>query len=119
METRAFAPLYQITHGATAGVLVRSVTVAGLTTAVASGELPDGSNQGSSDQQYQIANTTPFWAYVNFGVYGNVTAATAASSYPVAPGSVVVVSVSPEIDGASVILVGGTGNVIFTTGEGI
>jgi hypothetical protein len=68
--------------------------------------------------QIQISNQTASWAYVNFGVFGAVVAATV-NSYPVGPGAVVVVSVAGEVTGASVILATGTGSVTFTRGEGL
>jgi len=117
METRALAPLYNPTTSTTAGSLQSSLTVSASTTA-AGGQLPGLTNQNDVDQ-IQIANEAAAWAYVNVGVQGNVTAVTAATGYPVAPGSVVVISVHPEVSGVSVILASGTGNVIFTRGEGL
>lgn len=125
-EQRSFFPLYtqtQLTGASpatvTAGTLSPSVTVAAVDTATASARLT-----GSAENTYvqiQIANLSTSWAYVNFGQFGAVVAATVAASYPVAPGSVAVVSVDPEVTGASVILgtAAATGNVIFTRGEGI
>src|SRR5277367_1929510 len=117
-QTWAFNPLYKksaLGGIAPFGTLIASVTVAA-TTAAAAGVLPN-----SSTNQVQIANQTSAWAYVNFGVSGNVTAATVASSYPVAPGGVVVVTVDDEVNGVSVILAaGGTaGSVTFTCGNGL
>jgi hypothetical protein len=123
METRAFAPLYGPTSGTGTGTgtLFPSVTVTPTTSAVPSGQLPGPANNNTV-AQIQIANTTTSWAYVNFGQFGNVTAATVAAGYPVAPGAVVVVSVVPEVSGASIILgastTGGT-TVILTRGEGL
>lgn len=102
-----------------AGTLSPSTTVAGVDTATASGKF-----SGVNDNAYvqlQIANLSTSWAYVNFGKFGAVVAATVAASYPVGPGATVVVSVDPEVSGASVILgtAAATGNVIFTRGEGI
>lgn len=123
-DQRSFYPMYlksTETGGTTTpGTLAPSVTVAGTSTAVASTVFP-----GTTDNNYvqiQIANTSAQWAYVNFGVLLGgqvVTPATVASSYPVAPGAVVVVSVDKEVNAASVILASGTGNVIFTRGEGL
>lgn len=118
METRAFAPLYSPgSAGQAAGGLQASVTVAATTSNVNSTVFPGTQSNGVC--QIQIANTTSAWAYVNFGVVGVLAAATVAASYPVAPGSVVVVSVNSEVTGASVILGTGSGNVIFTRGEGL
>lgn len=118
METRAFAPLYSPSSGQGAGGLQASVTVAAVATGATASTVFPGI-QNNSMCQIQIANTASAWAYVNFGVLGAVTAATVASSYPVAPGSVVVVSVNSEVTGASVILASGSGSVIFTRGEGL
>jgi hypothetical protein len=124
METRAFQPLYQ-PQGATpagTGTLMPSVTVASTTSAVASTAFPGTTN--NTQCQIQIANTTASWVFVNFGAVGvgnTVTAATVATGYPVAPGAVVVVSVAPEVNGASVIGAAGSagGSVVFTRGEGL
>jgi hypothetical protein len=96
-----------------AGTLVASVTLA----ATASAQ-PVTLPAPGGDSQIQIANQGTTWAFVNFGVAGNVTAATVAASYPIGPGAVVVVSVAPEVSGASCILASSTGNVTFTRGSG-
>lgn len=126
-EVRSFYPLYlrssETAGVATAGTLAPSVTVAAGVVAVASTVFP-GTDRNNYCQ-IQIANKTSVWVHVNFGVLGGgqtVTAATLASSYPVAPGSVVVVSVDPEVNAASVISDGapaGSTSVVFTRGEGI
>lgn len=120
-DTRAFFPLYLRSNQNpnTNGTFVASVTVAATDAAGNSAVFP-----GVLENNYvqiQIANTTTSWAFVNVGVFGAVTPATVASSYPVAPGSVVVISVDPEVNGASVILgtAAATGSVIFTRGEGL
>lgn len=116
-EVRPFAPLYTTTApGVSAGTLEDSVTVAASVAAAESDVFP-----GTTDnnfRQIQIANKALSWAHVNFGVKGAVTPATAAAGYPVAGLSVVVVTVHPEVNAASVILDEGTGNVIFTRGAG-
>jgi hypothetical protein len=117
METRAFAPLYTRATASANGTLQASVTVAATASAQPSGQL--GSTNGNAFCQIQIANTSAAFAYVNFGQLGAVTAATVAAGYPIAPGSVVVVSIDSEVTGASVILASGTGNVVFTRGEGL
>jgi hypothetical protein len=125
-DTQSFAPAYRKTtvvgSTATAGTLLNSVTVtASEASATASAQIPSGNPNDNT--QIQIANTTNQWAYVNFGVLRlTVTAATVAASYPVAPGAVVVVTVNPEVDAASVILgaaPGTTTAVIFTRGAGV
>ena len=115
METRAFAPLYTRSTSSTNGTLLPSVTVAASVTAASSTQI------GGTTTQIEVCNTTSAWAYLNFGVFGAVTAATVATGYPVAPGSDKVFSVDPEVSGASVILAAGgvAGNVIFTRGEGV
>jgi len=118
-ETRAFQPLYGPTTGTGTGTLTASVTVTASTSAAASGQL---GGQFNGKDQIQIANKTSAWAHVNFGVFGNITAATVAAGYPVAPGGVVVVTVSAEVTGASVILdaaPSGSASVIFTSGVGL
>lgn len=124
-EVRSFYPLYlrssETAGVATAGTLAPSVTVAAGIAATASTIFP-GTDRNNY-VQIQIANKTSVWVHVNFGVLAlTVTPATLASSYPVAPGSVVVVSVDPEVNAASVISDGapaGSTSVIFTRGEGI
>jgi hypothetical protein len=118
METRAFAPTYTPTTASYAGTLLASTTIAASTSA-ATNSTPFTGIAFSGLQQIQISNTTTAWAYVNFGVVGTIIAATVAAGYPVAPGTVVVVSVAQEVNAASVILGTGSGNVIFTRGEGV
>ena len=119
IDTQAFAPFYRIANVAASqkGTFVDSVTVA----ATAGGANASTGLLGpaSGGSQLQIANTTLSWAYVNVGRLGDLTAATVAASYPVAPGTVVVVTVDQEVSGASVILASGAGNVIFTRGNGV
>lgn len=122
-EQRSFYPMYlrssETAGVTTAGTLAPSTTVAAVDTATPSARFPGTDN--NNYVQMQMANLSTSWAYVNFGVFGNVTAATVATGYPVAPGTVVVVSVDKEVSGSSVILgtAAATGNVIFTRGEGI
>lgn len=122
METRAFAPMYTPSAGNAQGTISPSTTITA-SVAAATNAAPFSGNTGSNyQQQMQIANTTTSWAYVNFGVFGNVLAATVAASYPVAPGAVVVVTVDKEVSAASVILGVAPGTltgVIFTRGEGV
>lgn len=121
METRAFQPLYTPATGTgLSGSLSPSTTI-GASTSAAANSAPFSGTTNNQIVQIQIANQTTAWAYVNFGTFGNVTAATVAASYPVAPGAVVVVSVANEVNAASVILAaGGTaGSVTFTRGEGL
>ena len=126
METRRFFPLYGPSAGTPqgttpAGSLLPSVSVTSTNASATASGVLSGTNNNSFCQ-IQIANTTTAWAYVNFGTQGAVTAATVASSFPVAPEAVVVVSVHSEVSGASVILGAAPGTntaVIFTRGEGI
>jgi len=118
METRAFAPLYTTATPANTGSFLPSTTIAASTSAATNATQFAGA-AGSGFYQLQIANTTSGWAYVNVGQVGAVTAATVATGYPVAPGGVVVISVQPEVNAASVILGTGSGSVIFSRGEGL
>ncbi|CAB4121162.1 hypothetical protein UFOVP154_37 [uncultured Caudovirales phage] len=117
-EIRAFAPLYRPSSGTGTGTLVPSVTVACSTSHAASAQLP-GMYDGNGSAQILVSNATESWAYINFGIYGNVPAATVAASLPIPPGASLPVTVPPEVSGADVILSAGTGNVIFTRGEGV
>ena len=121
METRAFAPLYAPSAGAgLSGSLLPSTTIAA-SVAAATNAAPFSGTMANQLVQLQIANQTGAWAFINFGIVGNVTAATVAAGFPVAPGAVVVVSVNSEVTAASVILAAGAtaGSVTFTRGEGI
>lgn len=131
METRAFQPLYlpnapnpgnAVTGASTPiGSLAPSTTITASTSA-ATNAVPFSGMTNNQIVQIQIANKTSAWAHVNFGIVGSVVAATVAASYPVAPGSVVVVSVANEVTAASVILdaaPSASAAVIFTRGEGL
>jgi hypothetical protein len=120
METRAFFPLYGPVQGAGFGSLLPSTTIAASVAAATNAAAFSGTTQNQY-VQLQIANQTGAWAFLNFGVFGNVTAATVATGFPVAPGAVIVVSVAPEVTAASVILAAGAtaGNVTITRGEGV
>ena len=119
-DTKAFAPFYKVSYqGASqTGSFLPSITVAATAGgANASAILPPANSGGTA---LQIANThTTAWAYVNVGIFGNVTAATVADSFPVPPLSSKVISVDPEVTGASVIMSAGSTNVIFTRGNGV
>ena len=120
-EQAAFEPLYIKSGPGQTGTLAPSVTVAATDAGVASAVLP-GSN-GNNFTQLQIANVTAgtSWAYVNLGRFGSVTAATVATGFPIAPNSVIVITVDPEVNGAHVIMgtAAATANVIFTRGQGL
>lgn len=119
-ETRAFAPLYTTTiPGGAAGTLQPSAFM-GTTDAAANSPKFSGTDTNNFTQ-IQISNISTSWAWVNFGVFGAVTAAAAGVGYPVGPGAVVVVTVHPEVTGASVILqtAAATGNMAFTRGGGL
>lgn len=128
-EIRPFAPFYlrsQYTSTgqgtsslAFQGQQAPSVTVAASGAAASSTRFP-GTPSNSIAYQIQIANLTDKWAFVNFGDVANLRAATL-TDYPVGPGMVQVVTVDPEVSGASVILTGAAGgstSVIFTRGSG-
>jgi len=117
MLAEAFAPLY-ITNTFAASITV----AANAASATASAQFPQNfvGTDTYPNCQLQIANiSTSAWAYVNVGIFGSVTAATVAASYPIAPGSVVIITVDSTVTGASVILSTSTGNVIFTVGSGV
>ena len=122
-ELRAFSPAYTRTGlgGTPAGRLLPSVTVAAVdATAVASAIFP-GQLSNNSFVQFQISNKTAAWQHVSFGILGAVVPATL-NDYPVAPGSVVVVTVDPEVNAASVFSNGAPGaatSVVFTRGAGM
>ena len=119
-DTKAFAPFYRVSYpvASQAGTFMPSITVAATAGgANASAILPPPSSGGNA---LQIANThTTAWAHVNVGIFGNVTAATVADSFPVPPLSAKVISIDPEVTGASVIMSAGAANVIFTRGNGV
>lgn len=119
-EVRAFEPMYAPTGAGNAqGTLLPSTTIAA--TVAAAPTTVFAGTMTNYKAQIRIANQTSAWAFINFGVFGNIVAATVASSMPVAPGAVEVVTVDKEVTGASVILAAGgtTGNVTFTRGEGV
>jgi hypothetical protein len=124
-DTQAFAPMYQRYNpvGPVQSTIRPSVTVAATNASATASTVFPGGNQNDKNQ-IQIANKTSAWAHVNFGVLEGgrtVTAATVAADYPVAPGAVVVVTVDPEVNAASVILdaaAAGSTSVIFTRGAG-
>jgi ethanolamine transporter EutH len=111
--------MYTPGAGNAVGTLAASTTIAA-TVAAAPTTIFAGT-MTNYQQQIRVANQTSAWAFMNFGVFGNITAATVAASLPVAPGAVEVFTVDKEVSGASVILAAGgtTGNVTFTRGEGL
>lgn len=124
-EVRSFYPLYNASRGASGqvGQNQPSVTVAAVdATAVPSTVFPGTTN--NNYVQVQIANKTDKWQHVNFGVLGGGQTVRAATinDYPVGPGTVVVVSVDPEVNASSVFSNGvptASTSVMFTRGEGI
>ena len=122
-DIRPFAPLYlrsQFVNGVLTqtGQQAVSVTVAASGTAAASAIIPGTGNNNAV--QMRIANLTDKWAFVNFGVFGNVRVATI-TDFPVGPGATQIVTVDPEVSGASVILTTAAGSatsVIITRGSG-
>src|SRR5688572_33434128 len=89
-DTRAFFPLYTPSsqNPSVAGTLEPSTTVAATDAASPSDRF--AGTESNNFVQFQIANLSSSWAYVSFGVFGNVVPATVAESYPVGPGAVVV-----------------------------
>jgi hypothetical protein len=123
-DTQAFAPAYRHSaNGSTQeGTLLDSVTVAATNGSATAGDMMPVTAQNGGQVQLQIANLTSVWVFVNWGRKGVVVAATVAASYPVAPGSVVVVSVDSEVNAVSVISLAApasTTSVIFTRGVGL
>lgn len=122
-EIRAFFPMYITSQSVPAGQVGRlapSLTQAVTDASSASAQLP-GQAALNNLVQIQVANVSTSWAIVNFGVFGAVAAASVATGYPIAPNSVVVVSVDPEVSGATAILVtaAATGSLIYTRGSGL
>ena len=122
METRAFQPLYQSSNQNASGTLAPSTVIpANAVTATTNTQMFSGS-LNNQIVQIQISNTYSTWVFCNFGVFGSILPATL-FGYPVAPGSVVVVTVSSEVTAASVILAGtpaaGGAGIVFTRGEGL
>lgn len=124
-DVRPFAPLYvqtQVVNGVVtqSGANVASATATAGVASSASTVFPGQIVTDNMFCQVQIANKTSVWIAVCFGQFGNIRAATLAD-YPVAPGSVAVVTVDPEVSGATVISDGapaGSTAVIFTRGSG-
>lgn len=123
-DTRPFFPLYVPSNVAAGQVGANTpgvIVAASNGVAVASTVFP-----GTTDNNYcqiQIANKTDKWVHVNFGVLlgGQTVRAAALTDYAVAPGSVAVVSVDPEVNASSVFADGAptaSTSVVFTRGEG-
>lgn len=123
-DTQAFAPFYKVSAPSQSqvGTLLPSVTVAATAGGATASTVIPGA-PGTTATQIQIANTaTTSWAYVNFGAIRDaqtVAAATVTAGYPVPPLSTRVVTVDPEVNGASVIMSVAAANVIFTRGGGV
>jgi len=118
----AFAPL----NGGGTG-FITSLTIAATGTASAIVQLPGNTSNAVTAvaaeplfyKQIQVANQASVWAYVNIGGVG-CALATVAHSYPVAPGGVIIMTINGLHTYVSVILdVAGSGNVIFTRGQGM
>lgn len=118
-DTRAFAPLYVPSTNTTQGALQACATaVAGVASSAST--LFPGTNQNMS-QAIQVSNKTSVWVHVNFGVFGNIPAATL-TNYAIAPGATVIVTVNPEVTGATVISDGAPAAstaILFARGDGL
>jgi hypothetical protein len=112
--TAPFAPLYNGSTG-----LDPSITVAATASSTTSTAFVANLQQQQAFNQVRVCNTTSSFAYVNFGPLATVAAAAVATSLPIAPNSIEVFTIDPTANAATVILASGTGNVIFTRGEGI
>lgn len=120
-DVRPFAPLYvqTVPNTAQTGAIVASATATAAAVSSASTVFP-GLASENSFCQIQISNKTSVWVHVCFGQFGVVRAATL-TDYPVAPGSVAIVTVDPEVNGATVISDGApaaSAVVLFTRGLG-
>jgi hypothetical protein len=118
-EVRAFEPMYAPTGpGSGQGTLLPSITLAATAASSATAIFPG--SMTNYKQQIMVCNQGTLWAFVNFGVFGNIAAATVAGSLPVAPGVARVFTVDKEVTGATVILTAaGPSNITFTRGEGL
>lgn len=130
VEIRPFAPLYNQTQytqtGLTSAVgqvgsCVLGIIVTGSNgVAVASTAFPGTNN--NADNQIQISNKTTAWVHVNFGNLQapNAVRAATLADLPVAPGSVITISVDPEVNAASVFMDGASTptSIVFTRGSG-
>lgn len=63
-----------------------------------------------------VTNTSASLAYVRFGSDGSITASP--SDMPVLPNSQIVLSANALITHASAVLASGSGNILFTRGDG-
>ena len=71
---------------------------------------------GGGGESVLVTNTGNNLAYVRFGADSSVSASSV--DMPVLPSSQVLLSVNPLIKYAAAILANGTGNVLFTRGDG-
>ena len=81
-------------------------------------------NIAITGNQVQVANSSSAYAFVIFGNANTVTASagsagTQTTDYPVAPGGVVVMTISQFTTYVAVVLASGTGAVYFTPGVGL
>lgn len=124
-DQQSFYPIYTPSNE-TAGVVGQnspSVTVV----AVNATAVPSGAFPGTLDNnfcQVRVANKTSVWVHVNFGVLrsGQTVRAAALTDVAIAPGTVEVWTVDPEVNAASVFADGapaGATSVIFTRGAGV
>ncbi len=124
-ELRSFEPFYRAASSAAVGACYDSVTVAASNGVAVATSAPFPGNTGIGPipnpyRQIRVANKTSVWVHINFGLQGALQAATI-NSQPFAPGSVEIVTVSPEVSGASVFADGAPAastSVIFTRGQG-
>lgn len=121
-DTIAFYPMYVASAQvpvAQTGTLQLSTTLAATDAAQSTARFAGVDK--NAYLQIRVANASTAWAWVNFGVFGSLVAAAVGTGYPIAPGSVEVITVDEEVTAASVILgtAAATGNVTFTRGAGI
>lgn len=71
---------------------------------------------GSGGDTVVVTNTAASIAFVRFGSDSTIAAST--TDMPVLPGSRVILALNPLISYAAAVLTSGTGNILFTRGDG-
>jgi hypothetical protein len=125
-DNRAFAPLYtqRIPGTTSVGECLPSTTVVAANASAVASTIFSGNTALNGQIAIRIANKTSVWVHVNFGVIGDgqVVRAATLNDFPVAPGSVEVMTVHPQVNAASVFADGAPAastSVMFTRGDGV
>lgn len=125
-DTKAFAPLYRqhVPRANQVGECFLSTTVAASNAVAVASTVFNGTNSLNSSNQIRVANKTSVWVHINFGLIldAQVVRAATLNDFPVAPGSVEVFTVAPEVNASSVFAdgaPGGSTSVVFTRGDGV